>query len=61
MSMIETRTTPYAALLLRIALGLFFLAHGLMKVFVFTIPGFVQFFASIGYPAPVATSCCLPN
>ena len=52
--MIETRTAPYAALLLRIALGLFFLAHGLMKVFVFTIPGFIKFFGSIGYPAPVA-------
>ena len=52
--MIDTRTAPFAALLLRITLGLFFLAHGLMKIFVFTIPGTVQYFASIGYSAPIA-------
>jgi uncharacterized membrane protein YphA (DoxX/SURF4 family) len=52
--MTDTRTAPFAVLLLRIALGLFFLAHGLVKIFVFTIPGFVQFFGSIGYPEPVA-------
>jgi putative oxidoreductase len=52
--MIDTRTAPYAALLLRITLGVFFLAHGLVKVFVFTIPGFIKFFDSIGYPAWVA-------
>lgn len=42
--MIQTHTAPYAALLLRIALGVMFLAHGLLKVLVFTIPGTVQFF-----------------
>ena len=42
--MIDTRTAPYAALLLRITLGVFFLAHGLVKAFVFTIPGFLKFF-----------------
>jgi putative oxidoreductase len=52
--MTEARTAPYAALLLRIALGLFFLAHALTKVFVFTVPGFVNFFLSIGYPASLA-------
>jgi putative oxidoreductase len=52
--MIDTRTAPFAVLLLRTALGLFFLAHGLVKVFVFTIPGFVKFFGSIGYSEPVA-------
>lgn len=52
--MIDTRTAPYAVLLLRVALGLFFLAHGLTKVFVFTIPGTVKFFNSIGYPDLVA-------
>jgi putative oxidoreductase len=36
--------------LLRISLGLMLLAHGLLKVFVFTIPGTVGFFESIGYP-----------
>lgn len=49
--MIDNRTAPYAALLLRVSLGVMFLAHGLfLKVFVFTIPGTVGFFESIGYP-----------
>ncbi len=48
--MIDTRTAPYAALLLRVALGLMFVAHGLLKVFVFTLPGTAQFFASQGFP-----------
>lgn len=48
--MIDTRTAPYAALVLRLGLGTLFLAHGLMKVFVFTIPGTVGYFESIGYP-----------
>ena len=53
--MIDTRTAPYAALLLRVSLGVMFLAHGLwLKVFVFTIPGTVGFFQSIGYPAAFA-------
>ena len=50
--MIDTRTAPYAATLLRVSLGVMFLAHGLLlKVFIFTVPGTVQFFQSIGYPA----------
>lgn len=49
--MIDPRTAPYAALLLRISLGFLLLAHGLLlKVFTFTIPGTVGFFESIGYP-----------
>jgi putative oxidoreductase len=44
----------YAALLLRVSLGLLFLAHGGMKIFTFTIPGTVQYFESIGYPASFA-------
>ena len=36
------------------ALGVMFIAHGLLKVFVFTVPGTVQFFESIGFPAPLA-------
>lgn len=53
--MIDTRTAPYAALLLRVSLGVMFLAHGLLlKVFIFTVPGTVGFFQSIGYPAVFA-------
>ena len=36
--------------LLRVALGVMFLAHGLLKVLVFTLPGTVQFFESLGLP-----------
>jgi putative oxidoreductase len=52
--MIDTRTAPYAALLLRIVLGVAFLAHAGLKVFVFTVPGTVAFFESIGYPGAFA-------
>ncbi|WP_431856325.1 DoxX family protein [Azospirillum sp.] len=48
--MTDSRTASYAALLLRVSLGVLFLAHGLMKVFVFTVPGTVAFFEQIGYP-----------
>ncbi len=49
--MIDTQTAPYAALLLRVSLGVLFLAHGLLlKVFTFTIPGTVGYFQSLGYP-----------
>ncbi len=49
--MIHTQTAPYAALLLRVSLGVMFLAHGLLlKVFTFTIAGTVGYFESIGYP-----------
>ncbi|MEZ5776185.1 MAG: DoxX family protein [Hyphomicrobiaceae bacterium] len=40
--------------LLRIALGVMTLAHGLLKVLVFTVPGTVAFFQSIGYPGFLA-------
>jgi putative oxidoreductase len=43
-----------AALLLRLALGVMFLAHGLLKVIVFTPAGTVGFFESIGLPGPLA-------
>ena len=40
----------YAALLLRVALGVMFIAHALLKYLVFTLPGTAQFFASVGLP-----------
>ncbi len=52
--MIDDRTAPYGALLLRVSLGVALLAHGLLKVLVFTVPGTVQFFESIGYPGVLA-------
>lgn len=53
--MIDTRTAPYAALVLRVALGLMFVAHSLiLKYFTYGLPGTVQFFESIGLPAALA-------
>jgi putative oxidoreductase len=52
--MINTRTAPYAALLLRITLGVLFLAHAGLKIFVFTPAGTAQFFESIGLPGALA-------
>ena len=46
----STRNADYAALLLRLALGAMFLAHGLLKILVFTLPGTAQFFEQIGFP-----------
>ena len=44
----------YGATLLRLALGSVFFAHGLLKVLVFTVPGTVQYFQSIGLPGVLA-------
>lgn len=52
--MIDSRTAPYAAFVLRISLGLMFVAHALLKLFVFTLPGTVQFFQSLGLPGLLA-------
>ena len=50
--MIDTRTAPYAALLLRVSLGSLLLAHGLvLKVLTFGVAGTAGYFQSIGYPA----------
>lgn len=48
---IDPRLAPFAVTMLRVALGLMFLAHSLvLKLVVFTLPGAAQFFASIGLP-----------
>lgn len=52
--MLSTPLEPYAALVLRLGLGVMTLAHGLLKVFVFTIPGTVGFFEQLGYPGVLA-------
>ncbi len=52
--MIVENTAPYAALLLRVTSGSLFVAHALLKVFVFTIPGTVGFFESLGLPGFLA-------
>lgn len=40
----------YGAFILRIALGVMFIAHALLKLLVFTLPGTAQFFESLGLP-----------
>jgi putative oxidoreductase len=52
--MIHQTSAPYAALVLRVALGTMFIAHGLLKVLVFTLPGTVSFFQSVGLPGVMA-------
>jgi putative oxidoreductase len=52
--MIDSRTAPYAALVLRVALGVMFIAHALLKYYVFTLPGTAQFFQSLGLPGALA-------
>jgi putative oxidoreductase len=42
------------ATLLRIALGTMWIAHALLKLLVFTLPGTAQYFASIGLPGMLA-------
>ncbi|MDX1353935.1 MAG: DoxX family protein [Halomonas venusta] len=55
--MTTTNTSPlalHATALLRISLGVMVLAHGLLKVFVFTLPGTVSYFESLGLPGALA-------
>jgi putative oxidoreductase len=49
----QTRS-EYAAFALRVASGILFLAHGWLKVSVFTIAGTVGYFESLGLPGLLA-------
>ena len=44
----------YAATVLRIAMGVLFLIHGGLKLFVFTPAGTAGYFVSLGLPGPLA-------
>jgi len=46
----SNRSADFAATLLRVALGVLYLAHSLQKIFVFTLPGTAHFFESLGLP-----------
>lgn len=55
MTTANTASLPlHATALLRISLGVMALAHGLLKVFVFTLPGTVGYFESLGLPGFLA-------
>lgn len=50
--MTRTDTAPWGATLLRVSLGLMFLAHSVvLKLGVFTLAGTAQYFESLGLPA----------
>ena len=48
--MTETARIDLAARLLRSGVGIMFIAHALLKYFVFTLAGTAQFFTSLGLP-----------
>jgi putative oxidoreductase len=52
--MIDHQSAPYASLTLRVALGLLFIAHAGLKIFVFTPAGTAGFFSSVGLPGWLA-------
>ncbi len=53
--MIDERLAPYGAFLLRISLGIMYIAHSLvLKYFTFTLAGTAQFFGSLGLPSGLA-------
>jgi putative oxidoreductase len=47
-------STQIGASVLRISLGIMWIAHALLKLLVFTLPGTAQFFASTGLPGALA-------
>lgn len=54
-TMTETNKADLAALLLRVSLGIMFIAHSfVLKYLTFTLAGTAQFFESLGLPAALA-------
>jgi len=47
-------TAEYGAFTLRVSLGVIMIAHALLKALVFTMPGTVAFFQSVGLPGVLA-------
>jgi len=52
--MTNPKYAAYAALVLRLSLGVLFLAHAGLKIFVFTPAGTAGYFASLGLPGFLA-------
>ncbi len=51
----ESRNAAYAALVLRLTLGVMFIAHSVvLKLFVFTLAGTAGYFDSLGLPGQLA-------
>ncbi|HBN8606719.1 TPA: DoxX family protein [Pseudomonas aeruginosa] len=51
---ITPSSSAYGIALLRISLGVMWVAHALLKWFVFTLPGTAQYFGSVGIPGWLA-------
>ncbi|MDE2167606.1 MAG: DoxX family protein [Alphaproteobacteria bacterium] len=52
--MIDVVTAPYGALILRLCLGVMFIAHAMLKLRVYKIPGTIAYFQSLGLPGWLA-------
>ena len=52
--MIVVVTAPYGALILRLCLGVMFIAHAMLKLRVYKMPGTIAFFQSLGLPGWLA-------
>lgn len=50
----SSASQAYGITLLRVSLGVMWIAHALLKWWVFTLPGTAQFFASVGLPGVLA-------
>lgn len=50
----SSSSTELGIAVLRISLGVMWVAHALLKLFVFTLPGTAQYFVSIGFPGFLA-------
>ena len=46
----DHRTASYGMTRLRVSLGVMWLAHALLKLWVFTLPGTAQYITSVGFP-----------
>jgi putative oxidoreductase len=53
-SITSSTSAEYGAATLRVSLAAMWIAHALLKWFVFTLPGTAQFFVSVGFPGWMA-------
>lgn len=54
MNSITPQSTQFGITALRVSLGIMWVAHALLKLLVFTLPGTAQFFQSVGIPGFLA-------
>ena len=54
MNLSSSSSTQLGITVLRVSLGVMWIAHAMLKLVVFTLPGTAQYFASIGLPSFLA-------